>query len=300
MEVVDINYVGSTPDFQEYSREDQLLITKRLVELPFGSSTDDYIEYFIYDPNSQIIASNYFVQNYTPQNNQPTTDEYTVVNLNPEGDVRANGFSRGNVSISYNFFRKLFSSSYVDRFWIGEISSDRTEIRTFRQDMSNAELQASFNNYQSYINNVPYYPDFYLDFGLNKNIIGVNILYADSSPQASLLFKLYEPLPVDVKVKDTFWVVDKISESARFNVSFTVSSTSSADFSYLRGPNYNVEINKATSQLTPYYNYDTLISSALTSSFQQLKSMMDEKGLDINVDYTNFENFIHFHQQLRG
>lgn len=105
MEVVDINYVGSTPDFQEYSREDQLLITKRLVELPFGSSTDDYIEYFIYDPNSQIIASNYFVQNYTPQNNQPTTDEYTVVNLNPEGDVRANGFSRGNVSISYNFFR---------------------------------------------------------------------------------------------------------------------------------------------------------------------------------------------------
>jgi len=37
-----------------------------------------------------------------------------------------------------------------------------------------------------------------------------------------------------------------------------------------------------------------LLLTSVTSSFQQLKSMMDEKGIQINVDYSNFSNFIHF------
>jgi len=298
MEEVKIEYIGSPNEYQEYSYKDTSLISKREIQVPFGSFPGDYVEYFIYDLNDELIASNYFVRDFTPVGVNPTSDSYTFVNLNPEGDIKSNGIDRGEASITYNFFRQLFTSSYTDKFWIGEISSDRTEIRVFRQDLSNAQLQTAFLEYQTYINEKAYYPDFILNFGNNVTIIGVNVLYAATEPQASILFKLYEPLPTTVKLKDTFWVVDKISEPASFNVTIELISSESLDKVYLRGPNYNVEINKAVNQVTPFYNYESLISSAMTSSYQQLKSMMDEKGLDINVDYSDFNSFSHFSSAL--
>jgi hypothetical protein len=45
---------------------------------------------------------------------------------------------------------------------------------------------------------------------------------------------------------------------------------------------------------TPYQTYTSLISSSLTSSYNHLQNLLQQKGVQIDLDYTNFENFIFF------
>ena len=293
MEIVNIQLTAPVESYQNYDNKDLSLIQTARISRPFGQP-EDYIEYFIYDVNGDLLTSNYFVSSYSPTNPDPVTENYTTLQIDPEGDIRAEGFDRGAVTITYNFFRKLFRSSITEQFWIKEISSDRTEIRVARQDLSNLELQQAFNDYDNQASIKAYYPDFYLNFGDNNILIGVNVLYALLDGESSLLIKLYEPLADTVELKDTFWIVDRLSDSVTYEVAIEVPAEITIESNVLRGPNYNVNISEKVGQTTPLYNYNTLLQTDISASYQQLKSLMEEKGLDINVDYTDFNNYVHF------
>lgn len=293
MEIVNIKLSTPSETFQNYESNDISLISTARVSRPFGLQ-QDYVEYFIYDNNGAIISTNYFVNSFTANNVDPVTGLYTALELNPEGDVRVAGYNRGTVKIAYNFFRKLFRSSITEPFWIKEISGDRTELRVCRQDLSNLELQQAFNDYNLQVSTKAYYPDFYLNFGGNRLLIAVNVLYALQNEEGCLLIKLYEPLPDDVNLKTTFWIVDKLSDEVAYDVSISIPVEELVEFNALRGPNYNVDMLEKVSQTTPIYNYTTLFQTTVSSSYQQLRSMMEEKGLDINIDYTDFSNFVHY------
>ena len=69
---------------------------------------------------------------------------------------------------------------------------------------------------------------------------------------------------------------------------------------YLRGPNYNLGIKDQINNSTDYVNYSTLSS---TSSYDagsssslnyQINSILAERGVEINVDYSDYNNFIYF------
>jgi hypothetical protein len=299
MEIKQVNFVGSKPEYQEYDTKDVDLIEQKLISPSFKLNSEDYIEYFIYDESNSLIGSNYYSQNYSPLYNDPNNSSANQLKLNPESDIASFGIDRGSVYVTYNFYTKLFSSSFQEQFWISQISEDRTEIRAQRQDLSNNELLSLFSSYKAEISTLPYYPDFLLNFGQNKSLIGTNLLFATSSEQASLLIKLYEPLPSEVSLKDTFWIVNKVAEPATYNVTIDIiSSIPTSSFS-LRGPNYDIDINRKISQTTNLYNYNTLFglgtgSFATTSSFDRIKSLLQEKSIDINVDYSNFSNFVHY------
>lgn len=293
MEIVDIQFTGNQDRYQQYEPKDLSLLNTVTITNPFGSD-QDYVEYFIYDINGNLLASNYSAKSYSPINPDPVTGTYTSVEVDPEGDVRAEGYNRGSVNISYNFFRKLFNSDVTKTFWIKEISGDRTELRVCRQDLSNIDLQQAFTDYTNLVSLKAYYPDFYLNFGDDNIIISVNVLYALQDEEGCLLIKLYEPLPDDLGLKDTFWIVDKLSDSANFNIDIEIPAEVVVETNTLRGPNFTVDALEKLGQTTPAYNYSSLFGTSLTSSYQQLKSLMEEKGLDINVDYTDFSNFVHF------
>jgi len=293
MEIINVNYLGSNPEFQEYNNKDISLINYNVISRNFGNG-DDYIEYFIYDLNNNLLTSNYNVTTYSIKNADVVLNESNILVLNPDQDVINEGFDRGAVNITYNFFRKLFNSSELSKFWIGDISNDRTELRIFRQDLSNDELEALFNEYNLYSSTKTYYPDFYLNFGDNKTIIGVNIAYALVDNQASILIKLYEQLPDIFTEKDTLWLVDKLSEPATYNIDIQVPAEQIINTNTLRGPNYDIEITEKVGQTIGYTSLNSLFSNSLSSSYRQLKSLVDEKGYDINVEYTDFSKFIHF------
>ena len=294
MEIVNVEYLGFAENDYEYRSEDLALITPASVSNSFGGP-QDYIEYFIQDLNGNISAVNYNVTSYkfgTDQN--PVTNTANTLVLDPEGDLRRNGFNRGTNTIKYNFFRKLLNSGPGQTFWIKEISPSRTEIKVARQDLSNTELGNAFGTFNAVITSNNYYPDFLLNFGADIQLIAVNALYVVQDDVGYVLIKLYEPLPFEYDVKSQFWVVQKIADSVEYQVGIEIEQEDEIDVEYLRGPNYKVKISEKQGQTTPYYNYNTLLTTSLTSSYQQLQSWLEDKAISINVDYSDFSNFIHF------
>ena len=294
MEVVDIQYIGSNGQYQTYTPQDVALINTSLITANYGG-VNDYIEYFIKDVAGNVLSSNYFADQYSIGSVvDPVTGTTTQLTLDPESDVRAAGFNRGVVGIKYNFFTRQLASSPRQNFWIKEISTSRTEIKVARQDLSNVQLAEAFTNFNALLAAAAYYPTFYLNFGSDIQVIGVNAVYVEENGSSYIIFKLYEPLPLQYTVKSTFWVVTPVANPAEFNVSINVSPEQVIDTFQLQGPNFKVAITDRVGQTTPYYSYNSLFTTSLTSSYQQLKSMMTEKGININVDYSSLANFIHF------
>lgn len=296
MELVNVSYIGSNDQYQTYSPQDLSLINTVLITGTYGN-VNDYIEYFIKDLNNNVLFSNYYTDQYSIGNDvNPNTDTTTKLFLDPETDVRSAGYNRGIVNIKYNFFSKqlLSAPAPAQNFWIKEISTSRTEIKTARQDLSNTQLQDAFVAFNTALAADPYYPTFYLNFGADIQLIAVNAAYIEEDGSGYILFKLYEPLPVEFDVKSTFWVVRQVAEPAEFNVTINVTPETITDSTPLQGPNFKVNLKEKVGQTTPYYSYNSLLLTSVTSSYQQLRSMMQEKGIEINVDYSNFSNFIHF------
>lgn len=293
MEVVNIIYNGTGQNYQEYSEVDANLISSNVITPTFGSP-NDYVEYHIYDEDNRLLVSKYGITSYKPYSVDPKTNLYTAITLDPENDVKNDGYNRGVIYIQYNFLRQLFNSSPATPYWIKEISPSRTEIKLASQDISDILIENGFSQYQVASSTRNYYNDFYLNFSENKLVLAVNAAYTDDDTGAYLLIKLYEPLPFDFDIKSVLWIVEKASDSVNYLVDIQVPAEEEISEFALRGPNYNIRVNNSLGQTTPYYNYTSLFSSEVSSSMQQLKSWYEDKAIQINVDYTNFSNFIHF------
>jgi len=294
MEKVSIQYSGPGFSQQTYSSQDNRLVSSNFVTSDFGD-TSDYIEFFIYDANNNLVDYDYNVKDYYPDANSIAgSDRFSALTLDPEKDLKLKGYSRGLLNIQYNFFRKLFNSSNGTLYWIKEISSSRTEIKIASQVLSDILIRNSFTQYQSYAVSKNYFPDFYLNFGNNELVIANNVAYVDDADGGNLLIKLYEPLPAAYDMKSQLWIVDKVAESVSFNVDIQTSVETSSTANSLRGPNFKIKVNEKTTQTTPYYNYTSLLTSPISSSYQKLMSYYQDKSVAINVDYSNFGNFIHF------
>ena len=89
-----------TFEYQTYSNSDENLIIQSELDTVFSSSTD-YIEYYIYDQNKDLIYPNQTV---------PLLD-YDVrkgdVLLNPSSNLESLGFDIGIYNISYSFYRRV-------------------------------------------------------------------------------------------------------------------------------------------------------------------------------------------------
>jgi hypothetical protein len=293
MELVNITYSGRGNDLGQLSSQDRSLITTNFINTSFGNPSD-YLELFIYDENKLLLFSDYSAFDYYPYLlNNPQNNTYSALSLDPEQDLKSRGFYRGDLNIKYNFYTKLFNSAFGTYYWIKEISPLKKELKLASQTLSNDIIRSGFTSYQSYIATKNYYPVFYLNFGENRIIAANNVAFTEDDDGAYLIIKLYEPLPTEFGLKSQLWIVDKVAESVSFNVSITVEAQNIQQVNRLRGPNFNVQINDKNGQTTPYYNYDNLLASPVSSSYQKLLSYYQDRSVAINVDYSNFSNFIH-------
>jgi hypothetical protein len=294
MELVNITYAGEGVQNQDLSPLDKQLVNSNFINSQFGAA-NDYLELYIYDENGNLLDFDYDGSDYYPYiTNNPQNNTYSNLTLDPEKDLKNRGFNRGNLNIQYNFYKKLFNSGFGTQYWIKEISTSRTELKLASQVLSTSAIRDGFAQYQSYISSKNYYPVFYLNFGSNQIIIASNVAYTEDDSGGYLLIKLYEPLPDTFDLKTQLWVVDKVAESVSFDVSITVQVEDVQQDNRLRGPNFNIKINNKTGQSTPYYNYSNLLTSPISSSYQKLLSYYEDKSVAINVDYSDFSNFIHF------
>jgi hypothetical protein len=279
---------SQTFQIENYSIEDVSLISNFELDTEFSQSTD-YIEYYIFDENKNQIFP-------------PTTKElltYTVrdghVLLSPKQDLEREEFNEGVYYINYNFYRKHLNSNLESKYYIQEISSDRTEIRLNSNIISNEDIQTYTQNFIEHRNTKDYFVDFYLNFGENNLIIANNIkLDVINENEYSVLIKLYEPLPTDFDLKSQCWVVEAISTPQSYQVQFPIEIFDPQDFEYIAGPNLDLNIKNESGVSSQEYSYDTLLNSNITSSNSQIQNLLKDKGLKINVNYNDFSNFIKF------
>ena len=272
-------------NLENYSLSDEILISQNEIEITFDPNLN-YIEYYVYNPDGSLL--------YPLNNGSPILNSYSIVSnqlvLNPEFDLTENGFFNGTYNTFYNFLYNKIASSFFRRYYISEISSDRTEVRLSSTDISTDEIILSTNEFISERETDTSYPDFYLNFGNNQLAIANNItLDVDT-----VLIKLYEALPSQFQIKTTLWVVEQVSNPLAYNIEF-INEPLIIDTSIkLKGPNLNLNVKDQISNSTPYTDYNSLISTDLTGSLQQVDSFFQDKSIQINVDYTNFSNFINF------
>jgi hypothetical protein len=281
-------------EFQEYSSNDLNLIVSTEVETSFDPTTD-YIEYYVYDLGGNIIVSNIFgFPGYKLIDNQ--------VSIDPVADLAAYGYEQGSYNTLYNFLKRKLGSNPLSTYYIDEISSDRTEIRLNTTEIPNIDVVALTNDFINEIQTSPVgYVDFYLDFGDNQLIIANNILLDNTNvDDPTILIKLYEPLPEQFTLKTQCWVVQQIANSLAYNISITPTFSDIGDNIYINRPNFNLSVSDTINNSTDYTNYTNLTSTTSsyaqgTGSLQyQLNNLLAQKGLSINIDYSDYSNFIHF------
>ena len=295
MEITNISNIDSAQFInQDYTTKDESLLNSLNVSKEFGLP-EDKVEVHVISPSGDIIDSVYDFRNYTTRQTYQDSSLYNQIELDPKSDLESFGLNQGQYDINYNFYRELFSSSLANQFYITDISSDRTEIKISTNNTSYTDLGQSYLNFVAERNSRSFYSDFVLNFGDNKTYIGVNVALDNvNTSLPSLYIKLYEPLPSNIKLKDTFWVVESISEPFSFSVNTEFIAEEVSDTTQLRGPNINVELLEKTNLTTPYLNLSNLLSSDISSSYQQLQSWLEEKSIEITVDYNDFTNFVHF------
>lgn len=291
-EIVNIkNLDPNTFELQEYSPQDTNLINSTGVQTTFDPNTDN-VEYFIYDLNGNILFQNANYPDYGFNNG--------VIILDPEKDLRGKGYTEGNYNTSYNFVKTKLGSTSVDTYFISQISPDRTEVRLDTTRIPNdVVVTSSIDLTLEIANSTQGYYDFYLNFGNNDLVIANNVLLDNSnSNNPTVLIKLYEPLPQRFGLQSQCYAVAKVVDSVAYNIEIVVSFDVQDEQLYLQGPNLNIALKDQTNNSTDYANLNTLSTSSVpqgSGSYQyQLNNLLAQTGVTINIDYSNYANFIHF------
>ena len=280
---------------QEILPEDRVLIQNQVIDSPFDL-TKDQVELYIYDYNQNLIVTDYNFLAWKSYNDPALIAENKLQDLyiDPAIDGTVAQITNGLVYLIYNFVSNKINSSETQQFYIEQISSDRTEISLKTNNLSNLELETLTDSLIVELQSTDYFQEFYLNFGNNSSVIGVNIRVNKNNPVYSLDIKLYEPLPSSFDIKNTCWIQTKTADPVGYSVEYSAQIILIDEKVPLRGPNYNLKINGETSAATNFENLTTLKQTNLTSSRAQIDSILNQKGVTLNIDYSDYNNFVHF------
>ena len=275
-----------------YSPDVNILLPPDYINATFNPSID-YIEYVVTTPNNSFQTVYYNYNSYSfPTDGTVLSNNISSIEIDPELDITSRGFNNGEYNVYYNFYQNQLQTSQNNRnFFIKEISADRTELKLgFVNNVPIVNLDY-FKSYASGLTN--YFNDFYLNFG--DNILAVANNFDYDSDTYDVLINLYQPLPSNIGLNYPLWIVTKIADTLAFNIQFTPEVVNIPITTFdIKGPNFNLPIKDQVNNSSQYSNYQELLNNNSSTSYQQIISYLNEKNIDISVDYTDFSNFIHF------
>ena len=284
---------------QQYSVSDEITIPSYPVDSTF-TLEGGRVESSIYDLNGNLIIYNPNAPYNTIENGVGGTPELSdALLVYPEQDCLDQGLEIGSYNVVYNFLNNELSSSNENRFRIKEISSNRQEIRLTTSFLSEDELKQAIDNFFPDVITSGNYPDFALNFGKGQLYIANNILFDGSNDQYSILVKLYQPLPSFIGGENGInspWIVTSQRDTVAYNVEFEQEVIPVKNTIDLKGPNFSLPLNNqvhSSIKLTSFNDLNT-VEGIPSSSYNQLQSILVENGVEINIDYTKLDNFIHF------
>jgi hypothetical protein len=294
-----IKIVGEILNTQQVSRYDEAdlnLFSSQILKEDFGQQ-NDYIEYFVYDAGSNLLNINYSYKDFKSPSTSfvdPTTNALPIIEIDPVMDLQNLGYSSGEFIVQYNLFNNQISNPEAELF-LKEISADRTELRVGSTILTNEQIESGSLALINEASGSSYFVDHLINFGDNIQVVAVNVALNKVDSGYEILFKLYQPLPDNIQEKTTLWVVNEKANPYVFDINLNKLITP-APGPQLRGPNFAIDIPNQNNIATSYQTYNGLVNSLqnVSSSYQQLLSLITSQSIDINTDYTNFNNFVFF------
>lgn len=276
------------------SLADSNLISDFTVNSNFNLSKD-YIELHYYSLDGRLLLS---VEDYknarTAQDSETANgDTLNTLTLQVEDDIISAGYEEGDINVIYNFLTDPYTqNSSRATFYIEEISGDRTEIRILSVGIDNQTLVEKTAEVKLKLED-PSVGNLKINLGGDRLLLALNIDTLPYRENTSVVVKLYNPLPSDLNVKDTLNVAFEVSDAAAYNITAELIEKPS-EVVYIKGPNLSVDGDINTSYPTEYLSLEEAYSYQVTSSYYQIKSIFEEKGAELSIDHSNYNNFINF------
>ena len=299
--MADITYTANQdspetiPGFEQYQDSDKNLVSSYQINSLF-STTKNFAELHIVDLADTLLQSHYNYTGYTLSANAQSAGKEgaSVLTIDPIQDALAYGYSFGGVKLLYHFLNDLYTDdkSSLD-FYIDSISADRTELRLLTNNLTADQVVSYTDSVKSRLQDQSDFSEFRLNFKDNYILIGINIDTVDSNSGKAVVIKLYEPLPSNFSSKSTLSIQEIISDSIAYELDYEIVETETVNPT-LRSPNFNLDIQEQNIIPTQYFNYDELLSYKVNNANSEIYSMINEKGVELSIDYTDYSNFIHF------
>jgi len=278
------------------SIEDASLITTQQLDEQFDTNNNQ-VELYLYLPPTTLVGSYYNYSGWKTYQDPalPSTGKLQDLYINPEIDSALAEVSNGDVYAIYNFVNNELQSSIDQPFYISSISSNRTEVLIKTNNLPNQVLAQLLNEFIVKRNQLPYFGEFYLNFGNNQEALGINIQLDTTDPASyGVLVKLYDPLPSTYDLKSQCWIQTRIADPVGYRVNYTTIVEIPDSRIQLRQPNFNLPVFNRLGNSTNYENLTTLKTTSVTGSVNQVDSILVEKGVELNIDYSDYNNFVHF------
>ena len=295
-----------------------LVASKEMVR-NFNASTD-YVEMSVLNPIGTLLLNIPDFKGYTiPAIGPQKAGDISVQELsfNPVTDLSNLGLNNGEFIIQYNILEPQIVRSNNKPFFIKEISANRTEIRLSTNTINTATLQSNFFDFQLNFQANTYFKEFYINLGRNVLLPGINAaldlgpstqtvnpttgeVTSTLSGTPTVLVKLLNPLPLSIKVNTLVSIVDLLSNPQIFNVKVSPEPIPVV-YPSLRGPNFDLDLDQLRVGPTPYYNFTQVTSfqGTFAPQLQQLLGHLSASNFHVNVDYTNYEDFVHYSSAAR-
>lgn len=278
------------------SAEDSNLIVVQQQDEQFDVNNDQ-VELYVYLPNNNLVYQDYNYSGWKTYQDPslPNTGKLQDLYLNPVVEGSLSEVTNGDVYVIYNFVKNQLLSSTFQPLYISQISSDRTEVALKTNNLPDDVLSRLTTEFITERSLTPYFSEFYLNFGNNIQLLAVNIKLDQTNPNdVSVLIKLYEPLPTNLNEKSQCWIQTLVADAVGYRVNYETIVELPDTRIFLRQPNYNLGTTGKVANSTNFQNLTTLRSTRLTSSIDQVDSLLVEKGVELNIDYSDYSNFVHF------
>ena len=271
---------------ETYSTSDSNLVNSFAINSNYNVD-QHFIELHAYSVAGELLTSVYNYQNEKQLINSAGAgqDGASTLYIDPVLDANSLGYTQGGVTLLYHFLKPIIETS----LYISDISPDKLELRAKGVEVSPALLQA-LSQYRDQLQANSYFTEFRLNFRSNDLFIGVNL---DIEADGSVLIKLYEPLPDNIALKNTFTLVELVADSVSYQVEATFTPEPEQPV-FLKGPNFTLENREQNVLNTSYLNYNELFSYPVTGSYHKLLLQASQSGIQVSVDYSDYANFVHF------
>jgi len=196
--------------------------------------------------------------------------------------------------------RKNLGSEVGMKLVVDEVSQTRQEIRVRPKLIGSEAYDIPFQEtFVSFFNQPANGKElrFVLNFGNDTAFHAVNwTIDRQAFPEYpnSVVLKTYETIPPGIEQGDECWINEEVFPAYVDRVRF-VQKREEEPNTVLRGPDFSVDVDGTDLRDTGVQTWESLLDSQEETSGETIEQIFEnENSVDLNVNYSEFENFVKF------